>query len=335
MKDFSSLDTWRFGANFIPSNAINQLEMWQSDTFDADIIRKELGWAAAIGMRVMRVYLHDLLFVQDADGFIQRMEKYLSIADELDIRTVFVFFDDCWKNDFALGRQPEPVPFCHNSGWIKSPGQQAASDIREYPRLKRYVQTVLRHFDGDKRILAWDLYNEPGNGENAGSHDRSQRQGKRSLQLLNAVFDWAQECDVSQPVTVGIWSWDPAMDELNDVAVERSEILSFHCYRTPLILHERIAVMRYLAKGRPVICTEYMARPSGSTFADCLPIMQNADITAINWGLVAGKTNTIYPWNWTADKGEPELYFHDVFHTDGTPLYPEEIEVFKKITAIP
>lgn len=331
MKNLSDISIWRFGANFIPSTAINQLEMWQQETFDPATIERELGWAAAVGMRVMRVYLHDLLHVVDPAGLFRRMEEYLTIADKFDIRTVFVFFDDCWKNDFAAGVQPPPVPGQHNSGWIKSPGRKATADRSEYPRLERYVKDVIKHFSSDQRILLWDLYNEPGNGD-AGDHETlGMYQGSRSLELLKAVFDWAGSVNPDQPLTVGMWSWDPAMDELNRFAIENSEVVSFHCYFAPETHAERMNSIRYLANGRPIICTEYMARRRNSTFAGCLPMMKAANCTAINWGLVAGKTNTIYPWNWNIADEEPDPYFHDVFRADGTALYPEEVEFLSKI----
>ena len=159
MRKFIWNDIWYRGANFTPSTAINQLEMWQEESFDPETIRRELGYAAGIGMNLMRVYLHDLLWEQDSAGFLKRMETYLEIADSWKIKTMFVFFDDCWKSDFQLGKQPEPVPGSHNSGWIQSPGNRAADDLSQRPRLERYVKGVLTHFAHDPRIILWDLYN--------------------------------------------------------------------------------------------------------------------------------------------------------------------------------
>src|SRR5882757_7505005 len=102
---------WLVGANFVPSTAINQLEMWQAETFDPATIERELGWAAGLGMNVMRVYLHDLLWAHDAAGFGERIDRYLAIAARYGIRTLFVLFDDCWRDEFALGPQPAPKPF--------------------------------------------------------------------------------------------------------------------------------------------------------------------------------------------------------------------------------
>ena len=322
---------WRCGANFIPSTAVNQLEMWQEATFDPETIRRELVWAASLGMRVMRVYLHDLPYAEDASGFLRRIENYLAIAGEAGIRTVFVFFDDCWKSEFRSGPQPAPVPRQHNSGWVQSPGRRAADDPAEWGRLEAYVTGVMRHFAHDRRILAWDLYNEPGNGP-AGDHDTiSGCRGKASLPLLNAVFDWAEAAGAEQPYTSGIWTLSPEYDELNRTALERSQVVSFHSYAPPEGLAERADFLRFLAAGRPVMCTEYMARGRGSTFASCLPLLKAKNVTAIHWGLVAGKTNTIYPWGWRAENGEPEEWFHDVFHADGTMLYEAERAVFEEV----
>ena len=109
---------WLVGANFVPSTAINQLEMWQADTFDPETIDRELGWAAGIGMNCMRVFLHDLVWAEDPEGFATRVEQYLAIADKHGIKTMLVFFDAVWDPEPKLGPQKEPIPGLHNSGWM-------------------------------------------------------------------------------------------------------------------------------------------------------------------------------------------------------------------------
>ena len=322
---------WRFGCNFTPSTAINQLEMWQADTFDLPTIDRELGWAEKIGMSVTRVFLHDLLWEQDPEGFLKRMERYLETADSHGIKTMFVFFDDCWSPDFALGKQPEPKPFTHNSGWVQSPGKRVADDPSHWGRLETYVKGVLGHFAHDERILLWDLYNEPGNGRCGDHISKSGLRASASFPLLKAVFKWSREASPDQPLTACLWNFIEDFDAMNRFSAEQSDVLSFHSYEKPDLLEERIKLLRLLANGKPMLCSEYMARTSGSTFAGCLPIMKANNVTAINWGLVAGKTNTIYPWGWNASKGVPDLFFHDVFHADGTFLQPDEEEVFGKI----
>ena len=322
---------WCFGANFYPSNAINQLEMWQEETFSPELIDRELGFAEKIGMKIMRVYLHDLLWEQDKDGFLKRIEKYLEIADKHNMKTMLVFFDDCWNCDFSLGKQPEPKPFTHNPGWLQSPGNKVCDDPTQWGRLKIYVQGVMKHFAHDERVVLWDLYNEPGNGIEGDHLTSTEVRGLATLPLLKAVFEWAQEVEVDQPITTGLWDvWDK-FPELNDFILENSELISFHCYQRKESLEELIQKLQKIANGRPILCSEYMARTYNSTFQDCLPLMKKYGVYAINWGLVEGKTQTIYPWRWTEEKGMPEKYFHDVFHKDGTLLHPEEEEIFKEM----
>ena len=163
-KAWAAHEPWVTGANFLPSNAINQLEMWQAETFDPVTIDRELGWAEGVGMKTMRVFLHDLLWKQDAAGMKKRMDTFLAIAAKHHIRPVFVFFDSCWDPTPALGPQHPPIPGVHNSGWVQSPGAKGLMDPAYEPKLEAYVKGVVGAFANDKRVLAWDVWNEPDNG---------------------------------------------------------------------------------------------------------------------------------------------------------------------------
>ncbi len=308
--------SWIVGSNFIPSTAINQLEMWQADTFDPKTIDRELGWAADLGFNTMRVFLHDLLWEQDAEGFAKRIKEYLTIADKHKIRTMFVLFDDCWNEECKLGKQPAPKPGVHNSGWVMSPGPKCVTDPKTWPRLEKYVKGVLTAFKDDPRVLLWDLYNEPGNT----------KLGEKSLPLLHAVFRWARTVNPSQPLSVGVW-FDNA--KLNAAQFAASDVITFHSYDNPARLKAKIDGLRKY--GRPLICTEYMARTQNSKFENCLPVLKAAKVGAINWGLVSGKTNTIYPWGSKSGSPEPKVWFHDIFRADGTPFDAREVMLIKKI----
>ncbi|HET8855706.1 MAG TPA: cellulase family glycosylhydrolase, partial [Salinimicrobium sp.] len=270
---------WITGANFIPSTAINQLEMWQEETFDPETIDRELGYAEEIGMNTMRVYLHSLAYKADKEGFKNRVEKYLDIADSHGIKTIFVFFDDVWNKDAKIGPQPEPVPGTHNSGWIQDPGYPESVEMANSPELESYVKDIISTYANDERVLLWDLYNEPGNNDKR----------TESMALLNNVFEWAREVDPSQPLSVGLWNWD--LIELNTFQALNSDIITYHSYDGPEI-HERLIELLE-THGRPMICTEYMARTRNSRFSNTLPMLKKYNIGAINWGLVNGKTNTI------------------------------------------
>jgi hypothetical protein len=133
--DWYAPQPWLVGSNYIPANAINELEMWQADTFDPARIDKELAWAEAIGLNTMRVFLHDLLWQQDSRGFTKRIDTFLAIAAKHHIRPLLVLFDSCWDPNPKLGVQRAPTPGIHNSGWVQSPGAAALADFSQYPRL--------------------------------------------------------------------------------------------------------------------------------------------------------------------------------------------------------
>src|ERR1700745_451669 len=187
------------GANYIPRSAINQLEMWQEATFNPDQIDQELAWAEALGMNTMRVFLHDLLWQQDAAGFQKRVDRFLTIASHHRIRPMFVLFDSCLDPLPHLGLQHPPIPGVHNSGWVQSPGAAALADPNQVPRLMAYVQGVVGAFANDHRILAWDVWNEPG-ADNLGSYAKQEVKDKtaRVSGLLPQVFAWAREANPSQ-----------------------------------------------------------------------------------------------------------------------------------------
>lgn len=328
---------WLVGANFTPSNAINTLEMFQADTFDPTTIDRELGWAEGIGMNVMRVYLHDLLHQQDAEGFYKRMDQYLEISEKHHIKTLFVLFDSCWDPFPVTGKQRAPKPHVHNSGSAQSPGQKALLDTTQYPRLQKYVEETVAHFKDDKRILGWDVWNEPDNMTGP-SYEKVEIKNKVELigKLLPQVFDWARSANPSQPLTSGVWQGDWSEAKINDfhkMQLEQSDVITFHCYDKPQDFENRIKQLERF--GKPMICTEYMARPNGSTFEGFLPIAKKYNVGMINWGLVDGKMQTKYPWDsWTKTyTAEPPVWFHDVFHTDGTPYIKAETDFIKKITA--
>ncbi len=308
---------WLVGANFLPSTAINQLEMWQADSFDPATIDRELGWASAIGMNVMRVYLHDLAWKADPKGFKNRMNQFLGIANKHHIKILFTIFDDCWNPDAQIGKQPAPKPGVHNSGWVRSPNQKTHADPKSWDYLEHYVKDVLRSFKSDKRILMWDLYNEPGNsGYNEGS-----------LILLKKVYEWAWSVRPDQPLTSATWYDNKA---LNEFVLTSSDVISFHNYSNAESMERELK--EKTALGRPVICSEYMARSNNSRFATHLPLLKKYHVAAINWGLVSGKSNTIFPWGSKEGSTEPNPWFHDVFRANGAPYDKSETDLILKLT---
>ncbi len=318
-KEWYATKGWLRGSDFIPSTAINQLEMWQAATFDPKTIDRELGYAQSIGFNAMRVYLHHLAWLKDKEGFKNRMKEYLSVAGKHHIGTIFVIFDDVWNNTYHAGKQPVPKQGIHNSGWVQDPGELYRAEPLLGDTLQQYVKDILSTFKHDKRIILWDLYNEPGNSN----------YGNRSMDLLKEVFTWGRQVNPDQPLSAGVWN-DKLVD-LNVYQLANSDVITYHNYNKE---SEHAKVIDSLKPyGRPLICTEYMARTRGSLFATIMPLLKKENVGAINWGLVTGKTNTMYAWDTPMPNGgEPKVWFHDIFRKDGTPFSKDEIKLIKSLT---
>ena len=331
---------WPLGANYINASSINQLEMWQEGTFNPTQIDRELGWAQAMGMTTMRVFLHDLLWQQDAAGFKKRIDTFLAIAARHGIKPLFVLFDSCWDPHPRLGPQHPPIPGVHNSGWVQGPGAEALNNPVEEPRLEAYVKGVVGAFAKDDRILGWDLWNEPDNP--VGQYqDNVPAKIARVTRLLPRVYDWARSVDPVQPLTSGVWHdahWDrlDGLDAIEKTQLTQSDVISFHDYSWPETFEARAKSLT--GYGRPILCTEYMARGNGSTFDTILPIGKKMDIGMINWGFVNGKTQTDMPWDsWQRPYvlRPPTIWFHDILHGDGTPYRAREVEIIKALANAP
>ena len=337
-KTWYDSQAWPVGSDYIPADAINQLEMWQAETFDPKRIDLELGWAQSLGMNTMRVFLHDLLWKQDSEGFKKRIDTFLQICDKHKIKPIFVLFDSVWNPYPKLGPQPPPRPGVHNSEWVQSPGAEALQNPDEYPRLEQYVEGVLGAFAHDTRVLAWDIWNEPDN-MNGSSYGSEEPKNKVNLvlALLPKAFAWARSGHPLQPLTSGVWHEDPsAPDTLSPMAKEQlelSDVVSFHNYDPPPKFEEEVRWLQ--SYRRPIICTEYMARPKGSTFQGILPITKKFKVGAINWGFVEGKSQTNLPWDsWQHPYIDhpPRVWFHDIFYPSGKPYRPAEVQFIREMT---
>jgi hypothetical protein len=328
---------WAVGCNFNPSTAINQLEMWQAETFDPKTIDRELGWAEQLGFNSLRVFLHNLPWQEDRDGFLKRLDQFLALADQHHISIMFVLLDSCWDPFPNSGRQRDPKPFVHNSGWVQSPGLELLKEPARHEELGSYVKGIIGHFKADRRVLAWDIFNEPDNDNRPAyiAHELPNK-AELALALLKKAMGWAREVNPSQPLTVGVWRgpW-PADKELSPMerfSLEESDIISFHSYGNLDDMKKCVESLRRF--NRPLLCSEYMARPRGSTFDPVLGYLKSQKVGAMNWGFVSGKTQTIYPWDsWEKQYTvEPPVWFHDIFRADGTPFDTKEVEYIKQLT---
>ncbi|HVG11786.1 MAG TPA: cellulase family glycosylhydrolase [Flavisolibacter sp.] len=330
-------NSWLVGCNFVPHSAINQLEMWQAETFDPFQIDKELSWAAGLGFNTIRVFLHHLLWEQDQKGFIDRIDLFLSIADKYGIKCMLVLFDAVWDPFPKLGKQPEPKHNVHNSGWVQCPGYAVLNDPSRYDDLYNYVHGVVNRFKHDERVLIWDLFNEPDNMNLASYKDDNYAENKAqlSMQLLKKTIRWVRGINPDQPITMAPWqemedwSCESKASVLDNYMFTHSDVISFHCYADKKGMEKRITDLKRF--GRPMFCTEYMARPFGNTFQEILPLFKEHGVGGYNWGFVAGKSQTHCPWDSWSKKyeNEPELWFHDIFRSNGEAYNQAEVDFIR------
>lgn len=329
------------GVCYTTSTAVNQLEMWQAETFDPARIDLELGWADELGLNSMRVFLHPLLWATGARGLTDRFYRFLELAERHHQRVLPVLLDSCWDPDPRPGPQLEPRPGVCMSRWVQGPGRAALEDPRERRGIEEYVRGVVREFGDDDRILGWDLWNEPDHTPDhqtaaAFAARESPRKVELVTELLPEVFYWARSELPRQPLTSGVWSglWDSVehLREVERIQLSESDVISFHCYGPPEDFDRRAGWLE--AYSRPIWCTEYMARPEGSTFGGILPLAHERHVGAWSWGFVAGRTQSYLPWDsWvepyvdrTADR-----WFHDLLRPDGSPYDPSETRLLRGI----
>lgn len=345
--DWHKNQGWICGFNYLPRSAVNWTELWQRETFDAITIDQELGWAQTIGYNQLRINLPFIVWQHDRDGLITRIEQFLAIARQHNIRVMLTLLDDCGfsgEEPFS-GPQKAPEPGKHNSQAAASPGRRIVCDRDRWPELERYVRDIVRHFRSDRRIAIWDLYNEPGNrGIFATGLEETQFDAKLedfALELMQRLFVWARDEDPIQPLTIGAWHISPDPDTLETdffthpidrMVAQLSDIISFHAYlTTPRMLQ----VLRFWqTSGRPVLCTEWLARHVGSLIEEQLPLFAALDIGCYHWGLVRGKTQTTLPWPSVRKSGQDyaHLWFHDVLDEYGIPFRHAEMALVRSLT---
>ncbi len=346
--DWSASRPWVCGFNFLPSTAVNFLEMWHVDTFDRATIERELGWAAQIGFNAFRINPHFLVWKRDRDGLLERLDRVMSVAARLGVETVPCLFDDCGFGGLEpeYGPQPDPAPGVHNSRAVANPGRATVMDRSAWPDLEAYVRDIVRSFRNDERILFWDLYNEPGNRMIFGPDGFRQYDAglvEHSLGLMEASFRWVRGETPSQPLTVAAWTTPlpdsdlpPYQTDIDAAALALSDIVSFHAYWKTA--HVARFIAHLAALGRPMICTEWMARAVDSRIEDQLRLFHDSGVGCFQWGFVKGRTQTHLPWPddlVTAHGGVAtrDVWFHDVLHEDGRPYDPAEIEAVTLLTA--
>ena len=346
-KDWWKSRSWVCGFNFLPSTSVNFIEMWHADTFDMTTIERELGWAAEVGFNAIRVNLPFLGWQHDRDGLIDRVDRLLGTADARGLSTVLCLFDDCGFSGVEphWGPQPDPQPGVHNSRAVASPGRFAVLDATLRPSLAEYVRDIIATFRADRRVLFWDLYNEPGNRMDFEETEYSQFDAElenHALSLMESSFAVARDVDPEAPLTVAAWTTPlpdsdahPYQTEIDRSALSHSDIITFHAYWNRERVSKFIDYLEVLE--RPIVCTEWMARQIDSRISDQLELFHDRNVGCFQWGLVKGRTQTWLPWpddlvRAHGGQVDRDIWFHDLMDEKGEPYDPKEIRTIQALT---
>lgn len=334
---------WIRGCNFMGSDVVNWLDMWQEYGFEEKLetADREIALLAETGYNAIRTLLFYPIWKEDYEGCMERLDRYLAMLDKHGVKAVLVLGNDCQvtkDNPFCfLKSGPQSNDWGYHGGRKRSqhstlstePGYWLIDDEPE--EVYAWVRDILESHKNDERVLIWDLYNEPGNC----------RREELTIPHIKRFFEIAREVNPIQPITSGTWrisSKDEPLCEVEQYVLDNSDIVSYHSYSTYM---ENVQIIRKLKQyGRPIINTEWLGRVLHNTVQEIFPLFYVEKIGCFNWGFVAGKYQTYEPWEASWEQyysGEqPDIdftkWFHDLYRPNLRPYDPKEIEIIQTLT---
>ncbi len=266
---------WMRGANYVPSYARNDVQIWLD--YDPAVIDRELGYAAKLKLNVVRVFLQVAVYETAPQRFLDNFENLLSLCAKHQIQLMPVLFDSCFD--------PQVVDLqnYHDKKWMPSPGFSRLGN-QDRPALERYIQAVVGGHRQDRRIVLWDVMNEP---ESTAHYADGERGGRATI---DAFVRWAlrrvKDEQPNQPLTIG-WAAQP-----NTLAfIDLVDVICIHQYCPAAELAKWIREAQHWSRlyGKPVIMNEFIGRPQ-QPFERALPIVAEQKIGWCFWELMIGRT---------------------------------------------
>lgn len=344
--DWYKRENWLRGCNFMGSDCANRIDQWQELGFKERLktADRELKLAASTGFNAVRLILEYIIWKEDHDGFMERLDQYLDMAYQYGIRVMLVFGNDCMlpykdpNSHLHSGVQHFDIGYhggrknSQHSSLNKEPGYSLLDEPELANDIYKWVAEIIDKYKTDPRVVIWDLYNEPGNA----------KREELTKPHLKKFFEIAREINPMQPITSGVWrinsNLDQTLCEVEQFVLDESDIISYHNYGNYI---ENVEIISKLKKlGRPIICTEWLGRVKHNTVQEMFPLFFVEKIGCFNWRFVAGKYQTYEPWEGTWEsyyRGEPNDYdftkwFHDLYRINGRPYDPKEIDIIKRLS---
>lgn len=344
--DWYDKELWLRGCNFMGSDCANRIDQWQELGFEERLktADRELKLAAETGFNTVRLILEYIIWKEDHDAFMKRLDRYLNTAYKYGIRCMLVFGNDCMlpKDDpnshLHAGEQHFDIGYhggrkrSQHSSLNTEPGYSLLDEPDEVEHIYRWVEEIIDTYKNDPRVVVWDLYNEAGNT----------RRGELTKPHIKRFFEIARDVAPMQPLTSCVWrmNGDPnqKLADVERFALEHSDIISYHNYGDYVTNVKIIANLKRL--GRPILCTEWLGRVQHNTVQEIFPLFFVEKIGCYNWGFVAGKYQTYEPWEniWEAYYSGRRIdydftkWFHDLYRFNLRPYDPGEIDLIKDLS---
>ncbi len=337
---------WIRGCNFMGSDCANRIDQWQEYGFEEKLAtaEKEFALMESIGYNSIRIIIEYEVWAEQHSGFMKRLDRYLDAADRHGITAMIVLSNECsvrtstyvppvfgeqfWELGYHGGKDFKT--------WYKHGSDERYNlldDPEVAPRYYEMVRELITRYKDDKRVLVWNLMNEPGNGR-----------GSKSLPHLKRFFEIGREIDPIQPLCADVWrgmNEGRATTEIEQFALEESDVISYHSYASYM---DNVLILNQLkAYDRPIFNTEWLCRPNGNTIDLMLPLFFLENVGCYQWGFVAGKYQTYEPsqgiWKKYEEQGYEAVksfdftkWQHDLYRPGGRfPYDPSEIEIIKKL----
>lgn len=337
---------WLRGCNFIGSDCANRLDMFQSYKADEKLktAERELALCQKIGFNTVRIWANFDVYYAEPEEYMEIFERYISLCAKYGQKVMVVLTHE---EDLPRGEKFEPKPMgeqnyalgYHQGRAPLTPERKAmrAMHYMEYPELyDRYLEMIVRtvrKYARDERIFCWNIYNEPGIALG----------DLRAEKILRKIFEVVRAEDPIQPLCADIWkslAGKRISSEVEKVALELSDVISFHSYQPFPEIVESLQFLRSF--GRPIFQTEWLHRINHNNVAEMYPLLYLTNVANYCWGFVLGKTQTNEPWDvmWRQlDEGEDHGYDftkwqHDLFRPNLRPYDPREIALIEKFNRL-
>jgi len=303
------------GTNYTPAFCVNAVQLWHD--FRPGVIDKELAAAKEhFGLTTLRVYLHNIPYDAEKKEFLERIDRFLAICHRHGIRPGFVFFDDCWNHEGVALESLPPVKGRHNGRWAACP-QDVDRTEENLPRIQAYVEDVIRAHRDDRRVLWWEIFNEPN------------LKSEFSLRLRALAYQWAKGVEPIQPV-ISCWDDNAATD-----------LVDAHNYSAHFTRWDR---QTDLNPQKGTVFTEagarwYAPRPSNGEPVEVIHWLRRRQAAGryvpgvyLCWELMVGNSNCRWYWGTEDGASEPTIPWCGLLWPDGTPVSLAEAEAVHRYT---